>query len=148
MTLLHVGVGALLLAHAHNHVDETAVVLKTSLGAATGLLLLVLVLSDLGGLLTDLTGTGQRTVNLATTKAEHQVEGRLLLDVVVAKSAAIFQLLAGEDEALLVRGNALLVLNLSLDVVDRVRGLDLEGDGLACASMILRGCEECGEKDT
>jgi hypothetical protein len=45
------------------------------------------------------------------------VEGRLLLDVVVGQSAAILELLAGEDEALLVRRNALLILDLGLDVV-------------------------------
>jgi hypothetical protein len=44
-----------------------------------------------------------------TTKAEDQVEGGLLLDVVVRKSAAILELLSGEDQTLLVRGNALLV---------------------------------------
>jgi hypothetical protein len=66
-----------------------------------------------------------------TTQAEHQVEGGLLLDVVVAESAAIFQLLAGEDQTLLIRGDALLVLDLGLDVVDGVGRLDLKGDGLA-----------------
>ena len=59
------------------------------------------------------------------------MERGLLLDVVVGQGAAIFQLLAGEDEALLIRGDALLVLNLGLHVVDGVRRLDLEGDGLA-----------------
>jgi hypothetical protein len=54
-----------------------------------------------------------------------------LLDVVVRQSASILKLLSGEDQALLVRGNALLVLDLGLDIVDRVRGLDLKGDGLA-----------------
>lgn len=46
----------------------------------------------------------------STTEAEDQVEGGLLLDVVVRKSAAILELLSGEDQTLLVRGNALLVL--------------------------------------
>ena len=54
-----------------------------------------------------------------------------LLDVVVGKGAAILKLLSSEDETLLVRGNALLVLDLALHIVDSVRGLDLEGDGLA-----------------
>jgi len=54
-----------------------------------------------------------------------------LLNVVVRKGAAILQLLASEDQALLVRRDALLVLDLGLDIVDRVRGLNLEGDGLA-----------------
>ena len=44
-----------------------------------------------------------------TTQTEHQVEGRLLLDVVVGQCAAILKLLAGEDETLLVRGDSLLV---------------------------------------
>ena len=45
------------------------------------------------------------TLLTATTETEHQVEGRLLLDVIVAQSAAILQLLAGEDKTLLIRGN-------------------------------------------
>ena len=38
----------------------------------------------------------------------------LLLDVVVAQRAPVLELLAGEDQALLVRGDALLVLDLGL----------------------------------
>jgi hypothetical protein len=56
--------------------------------------------------------------------------GSYLLDVVVAQGAAILELLAGEDQALLVRGDALLVLDLGLDVVDGVARLDIEGNGL------------------
>jgi hypothetical protein len=37
------------------------------------------------------------------------MESRLLLDVVIGEGAAILELLAREDETLLVRGNALLV---------------------------------------
>ena len=54
-----------------------------------------------------------------------------LLDVVVGEGPAVLQLLSGEDKTLLVGGDALLVLNLGLHIVDRVRGLDLKGDGLA-----------------
>ena len=46
------------------------------------------------------------------TETEHQVEGGLLLDVVVRESAAILELLAGEDQTLLIGGNTLLVLDL------------------------------------
>jgi hypothetical protein len=63
------------------------------------------------------------------------VEGGLLLDVVVRESAAVLELLASEDQALLVRGDALLVLDLGLDVVDGVGRLDLESDGLAGESL-------------
>jgi hypothetical protein len=45
----------------------------------------------------------------ATTQAEDEVEGGFLLDVVVREGAAVFELLAGEDQALLVWGDALLV---------------------------------------
>jgi hypothetical protein len=71
----------------------------------------------------------------ATTEAEHQVEGRLLLDVVVGEGASVLELLAREDEALLVGGDALLVLDLRLDHVDGVRGLHLKSDGLARESL-------------
>jgi hypothetical protein len=74
-----------------------------------------------------------------TTQAEDKVEGRLLLDVVVRKGAAVLELLAGEDKALLVRGDTLLVLDLGLDVVDGVRRLNLEGDGLAREGLDLYG---------
>ena len=40
------------------------------------------------------------------------MEGALLLDVVVGEGPTILQLLAGEDESLLVWGNSLLVLNI------------------------------------
>jgi hypothetical protein len=59
------------------------------------------------------------------------VQRGLLLDVVVRERSAILELLAGEDEALLVGRDSLLVLDLLLDVLDRVRGLDLERDRLA-----------------
>ena len=66
-----------------------------------------------------------------TTEAQHQVQRRFLLDVVVRESAAILKLLARKDQALLIWGDALLVLDLRLDVVDRVGRLDLERDRLA-----------------
>jgi hypothetical protein len=86
-----------------------------------------------------------------TTQAQHQVEGGLLLDVVVRQGPAVLQLLAGEDQTLLVRGNSLLVytfifvrakigllytcvcmrtLDLGLDIVNGIRRLHLEGDSL------------------
>jgi hypothetical protein len=67
----------------------------------------------------------------ATTEAEDQVEGGLLLDVIVGQGAAILELLASKDQALLVWGNAFLILDLALDIIDGIRGLDLESDGLA-----------------
>jgi hypothetical protein len=62
------------------------------------------------------------------------MERRFLLNIVIAQSATILELLAGKDQALLVRGNALLVLNLALDVVDRVAALHLKCN---CLSGLL-----------
>lgn len=59
------------------------------------------------------------------------MESGFLLNVVVGESTAILKLLASEDQALLVWGNALLVLDLRLDIVDGVGRLDLKSDGLA-----------------
>jgi len=70
-----------------------------------------------------------------STETQHKVQSRLLLDVVVAQSAAILELLSGEDETLLVRRDAFLILNLGLDVVDGITGLDIEGDSLSSESF-------------
>jgi hypothetical protein len=64
----------------------------------------------LGGLRTMFVSTFAHL--LATTQTEDQVQCGLLLDVVVGQSAAILQLLTSEDKALLVRWDALLVLDL------------------------------------
>ena len=66
-----------------------------------------------------------------TTQAQDQVEGGFLLDVIVGKGAAILQLLSSENQTLLVRRDAFLVLDLGLDIVDGIAGLDLKSDGLA-----------------
>jgi len=54
-----------------------------------------------------------------------------LLDVVVRKGATILKLLSSEDQSLLVGGDSFLVLDLGLDIVNRIGRLHLEGDGLA-----------------
>jgi len=67
-----------------------------------------------------------------TSKSEDEMESGLLLDVVIRKSSAIFQLLTGEDESLLIWRDTFFVLDLSLDILDSVCWLDIEGDGLSC----------------
>ena len=57
---------------------------------------------------------------LATAQSQHQVQCALLLDVVVRQSSTILQLLASEDQSLLVGWDTLLVLNLGLHIVDGV----------------------------
>ena len=65
----------------------------------------------------------------ATTETKDKMECRLLLNVVVGERAPVLELLAGENEALLVRGNALLVLDLLLHVLNGVGRLDLINKG-------------------
>ena len=57
------------------------------------------------------------------------------IDLLVAQGAAVFELLASEDETLLVGWDSFFVLDLGLDIIDSVRGLDLEGDGLSGESL-------------
>ena len=59
------------------------------------------------------------------------MESGLFLDVVIRKGSSVFELLSGEDESLLIRRNALLVLNLLLHSLDRVGSLHVERDGLS-----------------
>ena len=59
------------------------------------------------------------------------MESRLLLDVVVGEGSAVFQLLSSEDESLLIGWDSFLVLDLGLDILDGVRGLNVQGDGFA-----------------
>merc|ERR1719479_454884 len=55
-----------------------------------------------------------------TTETKHQVQGGFFLDVVVRKCAAIFQLLSGKDQTLLIWRNSLLILDLSLNIFDGI----------------------------
>merc|ERR1712029_1265638 len=71
----------------------------------------------------------------ATSETQHQVKSGLLLDVVVRQSAPILELLASKDQTLLIWGNAFLVLNFGLDILDGIRGFNLQGDGLASQSL-------------
>jgi len=57
-------------------------------------------------------------------EAEHETEGRLLLDVVIQKSAAILELFAGEGEEL-----------PAMTLVNGVGGLNLDGDGLSSEDL-------------
>ena len=108
------GVAALLLSAVGGTGGEAGVAL-----AADGLLAVVLLGEE-----------GKGGVVDTATKTEDKVEGRLLLDIVIGEGSAILELLTGEDETLLIRGDALLVLDLGLDVVDGVGRLDIEGDSL------------------
>ena len=91
-----------------------------SLAAVNGLLgeasvalsanhLLALELSgELGEIWGDLAGSGT-----ATSESEDEMESGLLLDVVVGKGASVLELLASEDESLLIGRDSFLVLDFS-----------------------------------
>jgi hypothetical protein len=55
----------------------------------------------------------------------------LLLDVVIAQSAAVLELLSGKDQALLIRRNSFLILDLGLYIFNRIGRLDIERNSLA-----------------
>ena len=59
----------------------------------------------------------------------------VFLNVVVGQGAAIFQLLASKDQTLLVWGDAFLVLDLGLDILNGVRRLHLQGDSPAIGDL-------------
>merc|ERR1719493_497094 len=70
-----------------------------------------------------------------TSESKDQVKSRFLLDIVIRKGSAIFELLTGEDKSLLLRGNSFLVLDLGLHVGDGVIGLNVQSDRLSCEGL-------------
>ena len=64
-----------------------------------------------------------------------KVKSALLLNVVVRKSTSILKLLAGKNQTLLVGGDAFLVLDFSLHVIDRVGRLDFQRDGFTSQGL-------------
>jgi hypothetical protein len=68
---------------------------------------------------------------LSTSQPQNQVQSRLLLDIVVAQGSSILQLLTSKDKSLLVWWDTLLVLDLGLDIINGIRGLDFQSDCLS-----------------
>ena len=66
----------------------------------------------------------------SASESENQMEGRLLLDVVVGKGSSILKLFTSEDESLLIWWDALLILNFGFDILDRVGWLHVESNRL------------------
>jgi len=96
------------------------------------------VVNGIAGL--DIQGNGLSSQSLyedlhTSTETKHQVKGGLLLDVVVRQGTAILELLSGKDKTLLIRGDTFLILDLGLDVVNGIAGLDIQGDGLTRKSL-------------
>jgi hypothetical protein len=63
------------------------------------------------------------------------VKSRFLLNVVIRKSATVFELLPREDKTLLIRWNTLFILDLRLHVVNCVARLDFQSDGFASEAI-------------
>jgi hypothetical protein len=63
------------------------------------------------------------------------MKSTFLLNVVIAEGATVLELLSCKYQSLLIGGNSLLVLDFRLDVVNGIRGLDIEGDGLASKGL-------------
>ena len=70
-----------------------------------------------------------------TTKTENEMECRILLDGVVLKCVAVFELLACKDQTLLIWWKTFLVLDLSLDVLDTICWFNFECDMFACECL-------------
>merc|ERR1719334_494296 len=58
------------------------------------------------------------------------MQSRFLLDVIIRKSSSILELFTSEDQPLLIRWDAFLILDLSLHILDGVRSFYLKGDRL------------------
>merc|ERR1712115_283204 len=81
------------------------------------------------------TGEGLDENLHTSSQSEDQVKSRLLLDVVIGESSSVLELFSSEDQSLLIWGNSLLILDLGLDVLNGVAGLNLEGDCLASKGL-------------
>jgi len=84
----------------------------------------------------ELTGKhGKRGVVHSSAQTQDEMQGRLLLNIVITKSSPILELLSGENKTLLIRRNSLLVLDLGLYVVDRIRRFHVKCDSLSRKSL-------------
>jgi len=82
-----------------------------------------------------LSGEGLNEDLHTTSESQDEMESGLLLNVVIRKGSSVLELLSSEDESLLIGWDSFLILNLGLDVLNGVRWLDLEGDGLSSESL-------------
>ena len=65
---------------------------------------------------------------------EYQVKSRPVLNIVIRKCATILEL-PSKDEVLLIRRNAILILDLCLHIVNCITQLNLQGDGFPGESI-------------
>jgi len=63
------------------------------------------------------------------------VKGWLLLDIVVSQGSSVFKLFSSEDKSLLIGGDSFLVLDFCFDILNRVRGFNIKGNGFSSQSF-------------
>merc|ERR1712173_446410 len=68
---------------------------------------------------------------ISSSQSKHQVQRRLLLDVVIRQSPSILQLLSSEDQSLLLRWDSLFILNLGLHVLDGIIWFHIQRNSLS-----------------
>ena len=122
---LGVCVGALLLAEGRNDVDEAAVVLDATLGAAR-LLLLLLLFVHFGCLSSYFTSAGQRPVDFTSQESGGQLDGAVLGDAAVQQRGIVLQRSSGQQKNLLLHRETLQSLNMSLEVTDGLESRHIE----------------------
>merc|ERR550519_1417309 len=71
----------------------------------------------------------------SSPESEDQMKSGLFLDVVIRQGPAIFELFSSKDQSLLVWGDSLFILDLSLDIFNGVRRFHLQSDGLSSKSF-------------
>ena len=76
-------------------------------------------------------GCGVNRRPASPVKTEHEVQRGSVLDVTIGQHVSVLEVLLREDQALLVRRDARLVLDLLLHVIGRVARLDVKLDPLA-----------------
>jgi len=64
-------------------------------------------------------------------KSKDEMKCRFLLDVIIGECTAIFELLSGENETLLIWWDTFFILDLGFDVFDGVRCLDFKSDSFS-----------------
>merc|ERR1712013_41029 len=75
------------------------------------------------------------STSVSSAQTQHQVQRRLLLNVIIRQSAPILQLLTRENQTLLLGRDTLLILNLRLHILNGVIGLHIQSDGLSRQSL-------------
>jgi hypothetical protein len=85
----------------------------------------------------DIEGDGLTSESLdedlhTSSKSKDEMECGLLLDVVIGEGSTVFELLTSKDKSLLIWWDTFLVLDLSLDILNGVSWLDVQGNCFAC----------------